>query len=55
MRKLVILLVGIALFLYGLMTLESSIHWIIDTSDVMVGFVLMVVGALVLSVEMSRW
>ena len=55
MRKLIVLLVGIAIFLYGLITLESSVHWIVDISDMMMAFVLMAVGALLMSVEISRW
>jgi len=55
MRKLIAPLIGGGLFLYGLMEINGAIHWIVDTSDMILGFAILVVGALLLSVEMSRW
>jgi len=55
MRRAVIPLVGFGLFLYGLLEVKDSVHIITDTSGIIGGFVLLAVGALVLSVEMSRW
>lgn len=55
MRKFVAPLTGLAIFVYGLMKIDDAIYTIVDTSDVMFGLVLLVLGALLLSVEMSRW
>lgn len=55
MRKLIVPLVGAALFILGLMEVEDAIHIITDTSGLMLGFLLFTVGALLISVEMSRW
>jgi len=55
MRRLITPLIGGGLFIYGLMVLSDSITWIVDTSDVMLAFVVMMMGALLLSVELSKW
>lgn len=55
MREIVIPLIGAALFLFGLMQVSDGIHLLVDQSAVIGGLLIMVVGALALSVEMSRW
>jgi hypothetical protein len=55
MREIVIPLIGAALFLFGLMQVSDGIHLLVDQSAVIGGFVVMMAGALLLSVEMSRW
>lgn len=55
MRRAIAPLIGAALFVFGLTEVSDSIHIITDTSGIMFGFVVMMLGALLLSVEMSRW
>jgi len=55
MRKLIAPLIGGGLFIYGLLEIQDAIHIITDTSGIMLGFAVMLIGALLLSVEISRW
>jgi len=55
MRKLVSPLTGLALFVYGLIKIEGAIYTIIDKLDMTLGVLILILGALLLSIEISRW